>query len=72
MRGWLLPAYTFPADLQDTAVIRIVVRNGFSQDLAQALLDDLRLQVKALASHPQPPVPLVPASSGPRHGGFAH
>jgi glutamate decarboxylase len=72
MRGWLLPAYTFPADLQDTAVIRIVVRNGFSQDLANALLDDLRLQVKALAAVPQPPVPLVPPSSGPRHGGFAH
>ena len=26
--GWLVPAYTFPADMQDTAVMRIVVRNG--------------------------------------------
>jgi glutamate decarboxylase len=71
MRGWLLPAYTFPADLQDTAVIRIVVRNGFSKDLADALLDDLRLQVKVLASHSQAPIPLMP-ESGKRHGGFAH
>jgi glutamate decarboxylase len=71
MRGWLLPAYTFPEDLQDTAVIRIVVRNGFSKDLADALLADLRLQVQVLASNPQPPVPLMPAS-GRRHGGFAH
>jgi glutamate decarboxylase len=61
MRGWLVPAYTFPADLQDTAVIRIVVRNGFSMDLAGLLLDDIRRQARAL----------VPAR-GRRHGGFAH
>ena len=36
-RGWLVPAYTFPADLQDLAVLRIVVRNGFSHDLADVL-----------------------------------
>jgi glutamate decarboxylase len=71
LRGWLVPAYTFPEDMQDTAVLRIVVRNGFSKDLASLFLDDLRVQVKALASHPQPPVPLIPGS-GERHGGFAH
>ena len=37
-RGWLVPAYTFPANLQDVAVLRIVVRNGFSKDLADVLL----------------------------------
>jgi glutamate decarboxylase len=71
MRGWLLPAYTFPEDMQDTAVIRIVVRNGFSKDLADALLGDLRAQVKTLTAHPQQPIPLIPGS-GQRHGGFAH
>jgi glutamate decarboxylase len=70
-RGWLVPAYTFPEDLQDTAVIRIVVRNGLSMDLANNLLDDLRVQVKLLASHPQPPAPLMPGSDQER-GGFAH
>ena len=68
--GWLVPAYTFPADLQDTAVIRIVVRNGFSMDLADAFLGDLRTQVEVLAAHPGPPVPLLPEGSG--RGGFAH
>ena len=53
MRGWQVPAYTFPDDLTDTAVMRIVVRNGFSLDLADLLLDDLRLQVKVLEHHPQ-------------------
>jgi len=53
MRGWQVPAYTFPADLTDTAVMRIVVRNGFSMDLANLLLADLRKQVKVLEHHPQ-------------------
>jgi len=58
-RGWLVPAYTFPANLQETAVIRIVVKNGFSQDMASALLTDLRKQVTMLEEHPRPPVPLA-------------
>jgi glutamate decarboxylase len=53
MRGWQVPAYTFPADLTDTAVMRIVVRNGFSMDLANLLLADLRKHVKILEHHPQ-------------------
>ncbi|HET9689548.1 MAG TPA: glutamate decarboxylase [Acidimicrobiales bacterium] len=40
--GWQVPAYTLPADLTDVAVMRIVVRNGFSRDLADTLLSDLR------------------------------
>jgi glutamate decarboxylase len=40
-RGWLVPAYTFPADRTDLAVLRIVVRNGFTHDLADLLLADL-------------------------------
>jgi len=53
MRGWQVPAYTFPADLTDTAVMRIVIRNGFSPDLADLLLADLRRQVQVLEHHPQ-------------------
>jgi glutamate decarboxylase len=39
-RGWLVPAYIFPPDRQDLSVLRIVVRNGFSRDLASLLLED--------------------------------
>jgi glutamate decarboxylase len=63
MRGWLVPAYTFPENLQDVAVIRIVVRNGFSNDLADLLLDDIRKQSEALAANPNPNVPLVPGKT---------
>lgn len=57
MRGWQVPAYTFPAALEDTAVLRIVIRNGFSMDLANLLLDDLRLHLRVLEHQPQTPLP---------------
>jgi glutamate decarboxylase len=59
-RGWQVPAYTFPADLTDTEVMRVVVRNGFSMDLADLLLDDIRRHVRTLEQHPQvqPPAPV--------------
>jgi len=53
MRGWQVPAYTFPENLTDMAVMRIVIRNGFSMDLANLLLDDLRLHVRVLERNPQ-------------------
>jgi glutamate decarboxylase len=58
-RGWQVPAYTLPEDLTDTAVLRIVVRNGFSRDLAGLFLDELQRQVRILDTHPHPHAPLV-------------
>ena len=40
-RGWQVPAYTFPKNREDLSVLRIVVRNGFSHDLAALFLADL-------------------------------
>jgi glutamate decarboxylase len=53
-RGWLVPAYPMPADLTDLTVQRIVVRNGLSMDLADALLGDLRESVSYLDSLDRP------------------
>jgi glutamate decarboxylase len=39
--GWQVPAYTMPEGATDIAVLRVVVREGFSADLARALRDDL-------------------------------
>ena len=47
-RGWQVPAYTFPANREDLAVLRVVCRNGFSHDLAGTLLDDMRAAVADL------------------------
>ncbi|ANI38456.1 glutamate decarboxylase [Mycolicibacterium vaccae] len=39
--GWQVPAYTMPDNASDVAVLRVVVREGFSANLARALRDDL-------------------------------
>jgi glutamate decarboxylase len=52
--GWLVPAYTFPADRTDLAVLRIVVRNGFGHDLADLLLADLRRVTETLEKQSEP------------------
>jgi glutamate decarboxylase len=68
-RGWLVPAYTLPENLTDLAVLRIVVRNGFSRDLADVFLADLEDHSRALAKHPQEHVPLAPPED---RQSFAH
>lgn len=40
--GWQVPAYTMPANAQNVAVLRVVVREGLSADLARSLYDDAR------------------------------
>ena len=40
--GWQVPAYTMPDDASNIAVMRAVVREGFSRDLADALIAELR------------------------------
>jgi glutamate decarboxylase len=47
-RGWLVPAYTMPPKRDDLAVLRVVVRNGFSHDMAELFLRDLRVAVDYL------------------------
>ncbi|MEU6927613.1 glutamate decarboxylase [Streptomyces sp. NPDC046385] len=52
--GWLVPAYTFPANREDLSVLRIVCRNGFSADLAGLLTEELERILPDLRrqSHP--------------------
>jgi glutamate decarboxylase len=46
--GWLVPAYTMPPKREDLAVLRVVVRNGFSHDMAELFLRDLRAGLRWL------------------------
>jgi glutamate decarboxylase len=48
IKGWLVPAYQMPPAMQDVDVLRVVVRNDFSHDLAGMLLEDLRWAVERL------------------------
>jgi glutamate decarboxylase len=48
-RGWIVPAYPLPPDARDVHVLRMVVKEGFSRDMVDLLLDDVR---RALAHEP--------------------
>jgi glutamate decarboxylase len=65
-RGWLVPAYTFPKDREDLAVLRIVCRNGFSRDLADMFLEDLRRSTEYLRDLAAP-LPTKHVKSGFSH-----
>ncbi|WP_326651652.1 MULTISPECIES: glutamate decarboxylase [unclassified Streptomyces] len=53
-QGWTVPAYTFPANREDLSVLRVVCRNGFSEDLGELLLEDLRALLPELRRQPHP------------------
>jgi len=40
-KGWIVPAYTLPPNADDIAVIRLVVKESFSKDMADMLVDDV-------------------------------
>jgi glutamate decarboxylase len=40
-RGWIVPAYTLAANAESVAVLRIVVREGLSRDMAQSLTEHI-------------------------------
>jgi glutamate decarboxylase len=67
-RGWLVPAYSFPENLEDLDVLRIVVRAGMNMDMADMLLDHLRAEMDDLESLDGP----LPGSNAEPKQAFAH
>jgi glutamate decarboxylase len=64
-RGWQVPAYSFPADREDLSVLRIVCRNGFSHDLAELLMRDVKAAIEQLEAEAHADV--ITGPSGFRH-----
>ena len=46
--GWFAPAYTLPKNLTDVTVMRIVVKIGFTEQLADMLISDIKNIVNSL------------------------
>ena len=46
--GWIVPAYTLPANAQNVSVLRMVVKENFSRDMVDLLAHDLRDALQAL------------------------
>ncbi|OFA16848.1 hypothetical protein A4U49_05250 [Acidithiobacillus ferrivorans] len=60
-----MPAYTLPEDATELAVLRLVIREGFSRDMADLLLKDLKQAVTDLEQTP-------PAQKSQDDGHFHH
>src|SRR5262249_5946769 len=65
-RGWLVPAYTFPPNREDLAALRVVVKRGFTHDMASLLVGDLKRQLPRLQRQ-SAPVHDSTSASGFRH-----
>lgn len=65
-RGWQVPAYTLPKNREDLSVLRVVVKRGFTHDVASLFIGDLARQLPKLEKQ-QAPVKGADASSGFKH-----
>ncbi len=48
IEGWQVPAYSMPADMEETVIMRVVIRQGTGIDLADLLIADIKKCVEQL------------------------
>ncbi len=66
-RGWQIAAYSMPPKREDLVIMRILVRHGFSRDLADLLIEDLKRCIDYYQRNP-----LVNKGNEEDSGGFNH
>jgi glutamate decarboxylase len=66
-RGWQIAAYAMPANRQDLVIMRILIRHGFSRDIAGILLSDLQHCIDYFSNHPNGQHSDEQESSGFKH-----
>lgn len=52
MRGWQVAAYSMVPNLQETVVMRLVLRHGFSFDMAELFVEDVKRSIAYFKEHP--------------------
>jgi glutamate decarboxylase len=52
-RGWLVPAYSMPPNREDLVIQRILIRHGFTQEMAHRLLVEMESVLAHLAQTPE-------------------
>lgn len=50
--GWLSPAYSMPANAEDIVVMRVLVKHGFSRDMADLYIGDIQRALEFFDQHP--------------------
>jgi glutamate decarboxylase len=53
-RGWIVPAYTLPPNAESVAVLRMVVKENFSHDMAEMLATDIERALTKMDGVPSP------------------
>lgn len=71
-KGWMVPAYTMPKDIEDMTVMRIVVRQGMSRDMADMLIDDIKDAVSALETLEYPTPSRISAEKSEKQKGHVY
>ena len=66
-RGWQIASYTLPANCEDMVIQRVLVRHGFSRDMADLMLKDLK---RCIAYYEK--FPLANVSDGTDAQSFHH
>lgn len=51
-RGWQIASYSLPPDCEDMVIQRVLIRHGFSHDMAQLLLEDLKRSIEYFRHNP--------------------
>ena len=47
-KGWIVPAYTLPANADNISVLRMVVKESFSKDMVEILFQDIMKSISDL------------------------
>ena len=50
-RGWQVPAFSLPPNVQHIVVMRVMARQGFTMDMAALLVQDMKRSMNFLAQH---------------------
>ena len=71
-RGWMVPAYTMPKDIEDMVVMRSVVRQGMSRDMADMLIGDIKDAVADLEKLKYPTPSCITKRKGEKGKGHVY
>ena len=71
-KGWMVPAYTMPKNIEDMVVMRIVVRQGMSRDMADMLIGDINDAVAELEKLEYPTPSRISIRKGKKHKGHVY
>lgn len=66
-RGWQIASYSLPANCEDMVIQRVLIRHGFSRDMADLFIEDLKRSIDYFKKNP-----VTHSFTEQEAGGFHH